>query len=149
MTSPQGLHLKTIVLILIMVSVAPLGDTFLGKGMKRIGPMAGWAPADLFHFFFRAFTSGTIWIGIGLLLAYFVAYLLVLSWADYSYVLPASSVSYVLIALLAHFVLHEDDHAHALGRRRADLRRRIRRGPHASADHGAAIRGDPGRFFTS
>ena len=43
----------------------------------------------------------------GLLLSYFIAYLLVLSWADYSYVQPASSASYVLIALLAHFVLHE------------------------------------------
>jgi uncharacterized membrane protein len=107
MTSQYGLHLKTLVLILIMVSVAPLGDTFLGKGMKLIPPMASWAPADVFHFFFAAFTSGTIWIGIALLLTFFIAYLLVLSWADYSYVLPASSISSLLIALLAHFVLHE------------------------------------------
>jgi uncharacterized membrane protein len=107
MTAPQGLHLKTSLLILIMISVAPLGDTFLGKGMKQVGSMSGWLPSELFHFFFRAFTNGTIWIAIGLLLAYFVAYLLVLSWADYSYVQPASSASYVLIALLAHFVLHE------------------------------------------
>jgi uncharacterized membrane protein len=107
MTQPQGLHLKTSILILIMISVAPLGDTFLGKGMKIVGRMKGWAPGDLFHFFFRAFTTGTVWLGIELLLAYFVAYILVLSWADYSYVQPASAASYVLIALLAHFVLHE------------------------------------------
>ena len=107
MTSSQGLHLKTVILIFIMISVAPLGDTFLGKGMKIVGRMKSWAPADLFHFFFRAFTTGTVWLGIELLLAYFVAYILVLSWADYSYVQPASAASYVLIALLAHFVLHE------------------------------------------
>src|SRR5271170_1754339 len=107
MTSPQGLHLKTIILILIMICVAPLGDTFLGKGMKQVGAIGSWAPADLFHFFFRAFTSGTVWIGIGLLLTFFVAYLLVLSWADYSYVLPASSITSLIIALLAKFVLHE------------------------------------------
>lgn len=107
MTSGQGLHLKTSLLILIMISVAPLGDTFLGKGMKQVGSWTGWQPSELFHFFFRAFTNGTIWIAIGLLLSYFIAYLLVLSWADYSYVQPASSASYVLIALLAHFVLHE------------------------------------------
>jgi drug/metabolite transporter (DMT)-like permease len=103
-----GLRLKTSVLILIMVSVAPLGDVFLGKGMKRIGAMASWAPADIFQFFLRAFTSGTIWLGIGLLLTFFVAYLVVLSWADYSYVQPASAFSYGLIALLAYFVLHEN-----------------------------------------
>jgi drug/metabolite transporter (DMT)-like permease len=107
MTSQQGLHLKTIILVLIMISVAPLGDTFLGKGMKVVGPVRGWAPAELFRFFFHAFTTGTVWIGIGLLLAYFIAYLIVLSWADYSYVQPASAASYVWIALLAHFVLHE------------------------------------------
>ncbi|HEX4002416.1 MAG TPA: hypothetical protein VHX36_07180 [Candidatus Acidoferrales bacterium] len=107
MTSSQGLHFKTVVLILIMVSVAPLGDIFLRKGMERIGPMPGWAPVELFHFFFSAFTSGTVWIGIGLLLAFFIAYMLVLSWADYSYVLPASSISTLVVALLARFVLHE------------------------------------------
>jgi drug/metabolite transporter (DMT)-like permease len=107
MTAPKGLHFKTTLLILIMISVAPLGDTFLGKGMKQVGAWEGWAPAQLWHFFFRAFTNGTIWIAIGLLLSYFIAYLLVLSWADYSYVQPASSASYILIALLAHFVLHE------------------------------------------
>lgn len=107
MTSSDGLHLKTISLIIFMVSVAPLGDTFLGKGMKQIGEMPDWSPSHFFDFFFRAFTSSTIWTGIGLLLAYFIAYLLVLSWADYSYVLPASSISSLLIALLAFFVLHE------------------------------------------
>lgn len=107
MTSSQGLHFKTVVLIVIMVSVAPLGDMFLRKGMEEVGAMPGWAPSELFNFFYGAFTSSTIWIGIGLLLAFFVAYLLVLSWADYSYVLPASSISTLVVALLAHFLLHE------------------------------------------
>jgi len=107
MTPAGGLHLKTSIMIFIMVSVAPLGDIFLGKGMKQVGRMQSWAPSSLFDFFLRAFTSGTIWLGIALLLAFFVAYLLVLSWADYSYVLPASSISSLVVALLAHFVLHE------------------------------------------
>lgn len=106
-TSPRGLHLKTIVMIVIMVSLAPLGDMFIGKGMKEVGPMQGWAPGKLWDFFFSAFTSSTVWIGIGLLLAFFIAYLTVLSWADYSYVLPASSISTLVVALLARFALHE------------------------------------------
>ena len=107
MTPAGGLRLKTGIMIVIMVSVAPLGDIFLGKGMKQVGRMQNWAPSALFDFFLRAFTSGTIWLGIALLLAFFTAYLLVLSWADYSYVLPASSISSLVVALLAHFVLHE------------------------------------------
>ncbi len=107
MTSSSGLHFKTAILIVVMVSVAPLGDMFLGKGMKQIGAMPGWAPSELFDFFFRAYTSTTIWTGICLLLAFFISYLVVLSWADYSYVLPASSIATLVVTLLARFVLHE------------------------------------------
>lgn len=107
MTSQKGLRFKTYILIFTMILFGPLGDILLGKGMKRVGAIASWAPADLYDFFFRAFTTGTIWLGIASLLTFFVAYILVLSWADYSYVQPASAMSYGLIALLAWLVLHE------------------------------------------
>jgi drug/metabolite transporter (DMT)-like permease len=108
MTEQPARRLKTYIMILIMVTVTPLGDIFLRKGMAEIGAMVSWAPADVFHFFFRAFTSPLIWLGIALQLAFFIAYLLVLSWADYSYVQPVSTaIAYPLIALLARFALHE------------------------------------------
>ena len=107
MKSPEGLHFKTSVMILLMVMFGPLGDILLGKGMKRVAPMASWAPANVFHFFFAAFTSPIVWLGIGSLLTFFIAYMVVLSWADYSYVQPASALSYGLIAILAYAVLHE------------------------------------------
>jgi drug/metabolite transporter (DMT)-like permease len=45
--------------------------------------------------------------GILLLLAFFAAYTSALSFADLTYVLPASSLGYVLVALIARFVFHE------------------------------------------
>jgi drug/metabolite transporter (DMT)-like permease len=42
-----------------------------------------------------------------LLLAFFATYMTALSWADLTYVLPATSLGYVLLALVARFVLHE------------------------------------------
>src|ERR1035441_4354792 len=49
------------------------------------------------------------WIGLGILLliGFFVSYLPALSWADLTYVLPATSLSYILMVLLAKFLLHE------------------------------------------
>ena len=49
------------------------------------------------------------WIlgGIGLLMLFFASYLTALSWADLTYVLPATAISYVLMALLARILLHE------------------------------------------
>jgi drug/metabolite transporter (DMT)-like permease len=107
MKSPAGLHLKTYVLISLMVIFGPLGNVLLGKGMKQMGPVGSLAPTELLRIFFDIFTSGTIWLGIASLITFFVAYMLVLSWADYSYVQPASSFAYVVVALLAHFLLNE------------------------------------------
>jgi drug/metabolite transporter (DMT)-like permease len=49
------------------------------------------------------------WVAFGilLLLAFFAAYMNALSWADLTYVLPATSLGYVLLALVAKFALHE------------------------------------------
>jgi drug/metabolite transporter (DMT)-like permease len=90
-----------------MVVFGPLGDVFLGKGMRRLQTAGIRTPADLVHFFLRAFSSETVWIGILLLATFFAAYTLVLSWADFSFVQPASSFAYAIVALLGHYFLGE------------------------------------------
>jgi drug/metabolite transporter (DMT)-like permease len=42
-----------------------------------------------------------------LLLVFFASYLTALSWADLTFVLPATSLAYVAIAFLSKFWLHE------------------------------------------
>jgi len=109
MTSHKRLHLKTYLLILVMIIAGPLGNLMLGKGMKSIGKITTRisSPGELVHVLPRILSSGTIWLGIASLLAFFVAYMLVLSWADYSYVQPASAIAYGVVALLATLLLGE------------------------------------------
>jgi drug/metabolite transporter (DMT)-like permease len=107
MKSAGSLHLKTYLFILFMVVFGPLGNVLLGKGMKRIGVVHVVSLAQVGHLLLRILSSPIIWAGVASLLSFFLAYLLVLSWADYSYVQPASSVSYAMVALLAHFLLRE------------------------------------------
>lgn len=107
MKSATGLHAKTVFLILLMVTFGPLGNTLLSKGMKSIGAITIQTFPDLLHVLYRVFTSGTIWLGMLSLLMFLLSYMLVLSWADYSYVQPASSFAYGVIALWGHFLLHE------------------------------------------
>jgi len=102
-----SLRVRTIALILLEVAFASLGELMLGIGMKRIGPVRDWSLPALGLDFLRVITSGTIWTGISLLLLFFTCYLLVLSWADFSYVKPISAVGYGIIALLGYAVLHE------------------------------------------
>ena len=107
MKSSDGVHPKTFILLVLMVTFGPLGDAFLGKGMRRVGEVGMQSPSDVVHFFWRAFTSPTVWTGIVLLVAFFAAYTLVLSWADFSFVQPASSFAYAIVALLGHYFLGE------------------------------------------
>jgi drug/metabolite transporter (DMT)-like permease len=107
MKSSSNLHLKTALLILMMVTFGPLGNALLGKGMKSIGPITIQAFPDLLHILYQVFTSGVIWLGMLSLMVFLLSYMLVLSWADYSYVQPASSFAYGVIALWGHFLLHE------------------------------------------
>lgn len=100
-------RLKTHVSIFLLVVFGPLGNVLLSKGMKHIGPVSSASPRQLAHVLLLVLQSSAIWLGIGSLLTFFVTYMLVLSWADYSYVQPASSVAYVVVALLGRFVLGE------------------------------------------
>jgi drug/metabolite transporter (DMT)-like permease len=107
MTAARSLHAKTYVFLALMVIAGASGDVLLSHGMKQVGQLAGWSLSQLYDFLYTAFTNPVVWLGILCLIGYFVAYALVLSWADFSYVLPASALTYVLVPLLARFFLTE------------------------------------------
>lgn len=101
------LHLKTYILIAIMIVTGPVGNLLLAKNMKRVGTISAWPPSQLPELFVRIFGSFTIWAGIACLIAFISAYMLALSLADYSFVQPAAALGYGVIAVLGVFVLHE------------------------------------------
>ena len=91
-------------LVLAGVTVfAAAGDSMLSHGMRQTGSIS------LSHLqgVILAVLNPWVAIGILLLLAFFATYMTALSWADLTYVLPATSLGYVLLALAARFVLHE------------------------------------------
>lgn len=91
-------------LILGSVAIcAPLGDTFLSRGMTRIPPISLSHPATLVAAVFTPFVA----VGIALLIGFFASYLTALSWADLTFVLPATAFGNVIVALLSHYWLHE------------------------------------------
>ena len=93
---------KYLVLVGIAVSGAA-GDSLLNRGMKDFGTVS------LYHLsrLIGAVLHPSVIAGILLLLAFFACYISALSWADLTYVLPATSLGYVLVALIAHYSFHE------------------------------------------
>lgn len=91
-------------LVLIGVTVfAAVGDSLLSRGMKQLGGISLHRAPDLI----LAILNPWVAFGILFLLGFFATYMTALSWADLTYVLPASSLGYVLLALIARFLLHE------------------------------------------
>lgn len=93
---------RYMVLVAVMLT-ASVGDTFLSVGMKEVGPVSVHHLSTLL----ACLRIPWIFMGIILLTAFFAAYMTALSWADLTFVLPATSFGYVIIALLSKFWLHE------------------------------------------
>lgn len=91
-------------LILTVVALcAPLGDTCLSRGMSRMPVLSLHHPGALVAAVFTPWIAG----GIALLIGFFASYLTALSWADLTFVLPATAFGNVIVALLSKYWLHE------------------------------------------
>ncbi len=108
MPSTRILHIKTYILLFLLVFAAgTIGNTILDKGMKDIGSIDVTSRAGLWNGALHILASGTIWVGVLCMLLYMVCHMLVLSWADYSFVMPFTAVSYALVPLLGFLWLGE------------------------------------------
>ena len=107
MDSHKHLKFKTFAMILIMIIAGPLGNVLLGKGMRGLDTGSVRSAPNPLSVVAHVFVTPTIWLGIASLLAFFVADLLVLSWADYSFVQPASAMAYGVVAFLSMLLLGE------------------------------------------
>jgi uncharacterized membrane protein len=79
------------------------GNYFLSVGMRDIGATVSLSLAA----FLPVFANLWIVLGVALLAGWLIAQLSLLSWADLTFVLPVTSLSYVLTALLGAVALGE------------------------------------------
>jgi drug/metabolite transporter (DMT)-like permease len=86
-----------------VVLFGAFGDAALKHGMASLPPV----PLERWWELVTVIFTPWVALGVLLLVAFFAAYLAALSFADLTYVLPATSVGYIVVALLARFFLHE------------------------------------------
>jgi len=106
MASERRLRIKTLVMVLAMVVCANAGDLMLKRGMSQIGAVQLTA-SGLAQAFRLTVTNGTIWVGIFFLTGFMLSYMTALSWADYSYVMPASAIGYAAVTFVGMALLGE------------------------------------------
>lgn len=89
---------KTLFFIALVVFSNAIGNFLLSVGMKQQTAMASLLAPLL---------NPWVIAGIALLILWTMSRMALLSWADLSYVLPVTSIGYVLNALMAVVLLHE------------------------------------------
>jgi drug/metabolite transporter (DMT)-like permease len=93
---------RWLVLVAVMLG-ASIGDALLGIGMKQLGPIS----LNNLGALFSALKSPWIISGIIVLMGFMASYMTALSWADITFVLPATAFGNVIVTLLSKFWLHE------------------------------------------
>ncbi len=98
------MSVRKYLVLLAVVIFGSCGDVCLARGMRDFGAVTAANWQQLLTVLRTPWIAG----GICLLLLFFCSYLTALSWADLTYVLPATALGYVVMALLAKAFLHEN-----------------------------------------
>ncbi|HEY1221348.1 MAG: EamA family transporter [Bryobacteraceae bacterium] len=93
------LRSKTWACAAIVVLTQVFGNFFLKRGMPAELP----SPLSYITVLFRPWVA----LGVSLLIVWLLSRMTLLSWADLSYVLPVTSLGYVLVAFVGRWLLEE------------------------------------------
>lgn len=94
---------RKIAILGLIIFCSTAGDFFLKVGMSQVGHIEWRKPLALVTALFNP------WVALGtvVLIVFFVAFMDALTWADLTYVMPATALGYVLTAVVSSLILHE------------------------------------------
>ena len=93
---------KVVVVVFAATLAVATGEAMLSRGMKLSGGTSGgWLTQA------KSVLNSQVICGTILMAAYFGLYMLALKWADFSFVLPLTAISFLFGAVLAKYYLHE------------------------------------------
>ncbi len=95
------LRFKTWLFTVVVVLSNAFGDFFMKRGMPDSAALS--TPIEYVTVLFQPWVA----LGVVLLIVWQMSRMALLSWADLSYVLPVTSVGYVIVALLGKLALNE------------------------------------------
>ncbi len=100
--------MKTAMMLAIIILSGALGDVYIAKGMKQVGEIRTLRLRELAWLGRRMVSNVAFLLGLLSMIAGFLAFLVVLSWADLSFIIPATSLTFVLATLGAKLILKEN-----------------------------------------
>ena len=101
------MSMRTFLFLAIVVLSGTGGDIAATHAMKQIGEVKNFAPRALLGVLRRVLQSGWMWLAIALMALAFFSLLALLSWAEVSFVVPATAANYIVGAFGAKLLLKE------------------------------------------
>ncbi|HTA45159.1 MAG TPA: EamA family transporter [Bryobacteraceae bacterium] len=98
----SDLRVKTRLFAVLTILSNVAGNSALTKGMQQLGGV-GNSPLALIAALFHPWVA----LGVALLIVWTLTHMALLSWADLSYVMPVTALSYVVTAFAARLLLNE------------------------------------------
>jgi drug/metabolite transporter (DMT)-like permease len=123
--TPAAARLATVIAMLLATISVTVGDLLMSQAMRTLGPLrlpalqawwegaqplgqtVGELPAQIYALLWLIFASAKVWMAIACMLTFLVLWMISLSWADMSFVMPLTALTYVLNAILVGPVLGE------------------------------------------
>jgi uncharacterized membrane protein len=101
------LSVPTAILLTVVVLAGTGGDILVTRVMKKVARGERWTWGIAPRRIGRAVAQGEMWMGVGLMAVAFLAFITVLSWAEVSFVAPATAANYIVGVLGAKLLLKE------------------------------------------
>jgi hypothetical protein len=98
---------RTALFIGVVVVGGTTGELLLTRAMKQVGEVMRFTPQAILKTMGLALKQGDMWAGLGLMTLSFFSLLALLSWANVSFVIPATALSYVVGAVGGKLLLGE------------------------------------------
>src|SRR6266487_5285261 len=101
---------KVLTVLLIALVLEAAGVVFLSQGLKQIGEPEKVVAGEMLRLVRRGAMNPSILLSVALETVFFGALLYLLSQRDVSLIWPLTALGFVLTAIAAKFILHEDIH---------------------------------------
>ena len=101
---------KVLTVLLIALVLEAIGVVFLSRGLKEVGEPEKVSVIEVWRVVRRGVANSSILLGVALETVFFGALLYLLSQRDVSLIWPLTSLGFVLTAVAARLILHEEIH---------------------------------------
>lgn len=101
------MNLQTAIMVIIIVLTNAVGEVSIAKGMRQIGEISTLHVGELLKIAWRVLTNKFFALGLALMTLNFFVFLALLSSADLSLVVPATSLGFVIKTFAAKIFLKE------------------------------------------